>query len=117
MGSTSASMSAIVTSGVASFSTNRASRSSQVIGMDFASRDVRNFRIEEVHKPTKNPALGLAAQSEQDEIVPCKNCVGDLRQNGFLVAMNAREERLVHFEPAQHICAQFVLDGAVRRTR
>ena len=54
---------------------------------------------------------------EQNKIVPRQERVGDLRQNGFFVPVNARKERLAGFELLKNVRAQLVLDGAARRSR
>ena len=85
-------MSAIVTSGVASFSTKRASRGSQRdrqrvafagdarpargaerrqrVVVDLAAGHDRNLFVEQIDQAAQDAALGLAAQAEQDEVVP-----------------------------------------------
>src|SRR6185436_9409328 len=85
IGSMSPTMSAIVTSGVASFSTNRSPRDSHPIGrwspsraacaadgverivVNLAARDDRNPLVEQFDQTAQNPALRLAAQAEEDE--------------------------------------------------
>ena len=129
----------MVTSGVASFSTKRASRGqprdgrgvaalgNQVaagaaqrrerIVMDFASGDVGNFQVQELDQAAQDAALGLASQTEENEIVARENGVGDLRQYSFFVTVNPREERLSGFQLLQEIRAEFFLDGAARCSR
>src|SRR6267378_867451 len=85
MGSTSPMISAMVTSGVASFSTKRFSRGIQAIGgnsfaagtadrlerivVDFAAGDDGHLGVEEIDECTQDAALGLAAEAEKNEIV------------------------------------------------
>ena len=56
--------------------------------------------------------LAWPRKPEQDEIVARENGVGDLRQNGFFVAVHAGEERLARFEFAQQVRAHLFLYGA-----
>src|SRR5438874_9073015 len=134
IGSTSPIMSAMVTSGVASFSTNRLSRGIQAMGVlspspAIFSRQARQMGLNgsslisqpattgisgssKLIKPRKNAALGLPAESEQNEIVPRQQRVHDLRNYRVFIAMNAGEERLALFQSAQQIPADFALHGA-----
>ena len=108
-------MSAIVTSGVASFSTKRASRGSQPIGsaspsrrdaraargaerrqrvvVNLAAGHDRNLLVEQIDQAAQDAALRLAAQAEQDEVVPREDGVDELRDDGVVVADDAGEQR------------------------
>ena len=90
----------MVTSGVASFSTYRCDRSSQPIGVasphcsissrayfeigangivvDLAALDDRDAFVEKSRQLAKDPALGLAPESQQDEVVPRQQSVDQL---------------------------------------
>ena len=57
--------------------------------VNLAAGDVGNLRIEKVDQAAQDAALGLAAQTEQDEIVPGQNGIDDLRQDRLFVAVNA----------------------------
>ena len=74
--------------------------------MNFASGDVGNFQVQEIDQAAQDAALGLTSQTEEDEIVARQDRVGDLRQNGFFVTVNAREKRLSGFELLQKIRAE-----------
>ena len=127
-------MSAIVTSGVASFSTNRASRGSQAIGrpvallrharaaggadrrqrivVNLAAGNHRDPLVEQIDEAAQDAALGLPAQSEQDEVVPGENGVDELRNDGVVVADDAGKERFSGLQLANEVVADFLLDRA-----
>src|ERR1019366_5519668 len=64
------------------------------IVVNFATGDVGNFHVQEIDQPAQDAALGLAPQTEKNEIVAREDRVGDLRQNSLFVTVNAGEERL-----------------------
>src|SRR5712664_1942819 len=114
MGSTSPMMSAMVTSGVASFSTKRDSRGSQAIAPElrdrrervvvhFAPRENRNLFVEQRDELAQDAALRLPAQAQQDEVVARQDGVHELRDDGLLVAHDTREQRRAVLEQADQI--------------
>jgi hypothetical protein len=80
--------------------------------MNLAAGDVRNFQVQEINEAAQDATLGLASQPEKDEIVARQNRVGNLRQNGFLVSVNAGEEWLSGVKLLQKVSAEFFLDCA-----
>ena len=130
-------MSAMVTSGVASFSTNRASRGSQRdrqvvalpgharaagaaqrrqrIVVDLAARHDRDLVVEQIDQAAQDAALGLAAQSEQDEVVPREDGVDELRDDRLVVADDAREQLLARLQLADQVVADLLLDRNASR--
>ena len=126
--------SAIVTSGVASFSTNRflaahpgdrrivarlGDQLAPVLGdrrervvVDLAAGHDRHRVVEQRDERAQNPRLRLAAQAEQDEVVPRQERVDDLRHDGVFVADDAGEQRSALAEPVEQVLAHFVLDRA-----
>src|SRR6266581_4732409 len=126
MGSTSPMMSAMVTSGVASFSTKRFSRGIQARGVlspsaAIFSRQARQmgFRGSSlISQPARtgisgsrrlmspqDAALGLASQAKQNEIVAGEQGIDDLRDHRVFIAVHAGEERLLLFNGSQQIAA------------
>ena len=125
-------MSAIVTSGVASFSTYRASRGSHAMGMRSPSvRDARAARgaqrrervvvnlaaghdrdllVEQIDQAAQDPAFRLAAQAEQDEVVPREDRVDELRDDRLVEADDAREEPVAGPELPHQVVANLLLD-------
>ncbi len=111
MGSTSPMMSAMVTSGRGQFfdvsrlarqpgdrrivaalgnqiAAGAADRPQRMI-VNFAAGDVGNLRVEKLDQPAQNAALGLAAQSQQNKVVPRQNGVRDLRQHRLFIPVHA----------------------------
>ena len=127
-------MSAIVTSGVASFSTKRASRGSQAIGrlspsrrdagparaadrrqrivVNLAAGHDRDLLVEQIDEAAEDPALRLAAQAEQDEVVARQDRVDELRDDGVVVADDAGKQRLARLQLANEVVADFLFDRA-----
>ena len=64
------------------------------IVVDFAAGDDRDALVEQTGELAQDPALGLAAKPQQDEVVPREQRIDDLRKDGVLVAHDAGEERL-----------------------
>ena len=56
----------------------------------------------------------MAAEAEENEVVPRENCVDDLRHDGLLVAEDAGEQRAALTEPLEKVLPHLVLDGAER---
>jgi hypothetical protein len=128
-------MSAIVTSGVASFSTYRrraqpgngclvtfrrkpraactADRLERIV-VDLTTRHHRNLVIEQRHQRAEQTRLRLPAQSKQDEVVLRKEGVDELRHDGIVVAHNAGKERLARAKLDNQVLAHFLVHVAPR---
>src|SRR6266511_273170 len=134
IGSTSPMISAIVTSGVASFSTNRTSRGSQAIGVPSPRSPISSRPYFEIGSKgsslTSLPAmmgisssssvtswqvaaLRLAAEPEQNEVVARENRIDALRQDGLFVPHDARKHWRAVLEQADEVLAHFIFDGAL----
>ena len=61
------------------------------IVVDLAAFHVWQHIVQQRRQHADQARLGLAAQSQQNEIVPRKKGVHDLRHHGFFVAHNARK--------------------------
>jgi len=85
--------------------------------VDFAARNDRHFRIEQIDQATQNAAFGLAAQAEKNEIVPREKRIHDLRNNRVFIPVDAREEGLALFDGPEQIAAEFILDEAACAAR
>jgi hypothetical protein len=79
--------------------------------VDLAAGQDRDFVVEQVHELANDAALGLAAQPEEDEVLPREQRVHDARHHGILVADDPGEERVARREAAQQVRAQLVLHG------
>ena len=86
--------------------------------MNLASGQIRHLRIEQRRQRSQDAAFGLAAQSEQNEIVARKNGVDDLRHDRVVVADDARKHRgvAVLAQARSQVFAQFILDPARAQT-
>jgi hypothetical protein len=82
--------------------------------VNLATENVRQVRIEQRGKRTENAALGLPAQSKQDEIVSRKNRIHNLRHNRVVIPDNAREYLLLttSAQSRDQVVAKFVFHTA-----
>src|SRR6516162_7435510 len=80
--------------------------------MNFATRNVGKFRVEQGGQRTQNTAFRLTAQSEQNEVVARKDGVHYLGHNRVFVNDNPRKYRLARAQPEDQVVAQFVFDAA-----
>jgi hypothetical protein len=96
-----------------------AAAAERVVGIvaDFAAGDVGHLGVEQRGKRAQNAALGLAAETEQDEVVAGEDGMDDLRDDGVFVTQDAGEERLggVGTQAGDEIFAELVLDAAVAK--
>ena len=90
-----------------------ADRAERIV-VDLAARNDRDLGVEQIGERPQDPALRLAAQAEQDEVVPRQNRVHDLRHDGVVVADDARKDRLAAAQALDQVVADFVLDAAPR---
>ena len=86
------------------------------IVVDLAALDVRQHVVEQRGQHADQARFRLAAQSQQNEIVPRKNGVHDLRHHGVLIAHNARKQRRGTLQFADQVAAEFVFYGPVADT-
>ncbi len=84
------------------------------IVVNLAAGNRGNFGIQQRGQAAQDARLGLPAQSQQDEVVPRKQRIDDLRDHRFFVAVNAGEQRIALFQARQKIFAQFLLHAALR---
>ena len=77
--------------------------------VNLASRNDGNRVIEKFGQRAKDAALRLAAQAEQDEVVPGQNRVDDLRDDGVFVSDDAGKERGLRAEPCDQVLPDLVL--------
>src|SRR5207244_3997035 len=82
------------------------------IVIDLATFDDWNDVIQEFNQPAENPALGLAAQAEEDHVVPGEDGIHNLRNDGFFIADDAGENRRLCLELANQIHPHLVFDGS-----
>ena len=82
--------------------------------VNLATGDVRHFGVKQCDQAAQNAALGLAAQSEEDEVVARQEGVDDLRQHGFFITVDAGEQRFIRLDLAQEVRADFILHAPLR---
>ena len=80
----------------------------QRIIVDLAARDHRQLLVEQRRQGAKDAALRLAAQTEEDEIVPRQDGVHDLWDDGVVVTDDAGEERRAAAQPLDQVLADLV---------
>ena len=78
--------------------------------VDLAARHDRDRFVEQRGERAQDPALRLAAQAEQDEVVARQHRVDDLRHDGLVVADDAGKSVLPATEPGDQVVAHFVAD-------
>src|SRR5690606_17430383 len=77
-----------------------------------APRDDRDPLVEQRDELAQDPALGLAAESEEDEVVAREDRVHDLRHYRLLVPEDAGEELLACALLADEVLPHLLLDAA-----
>jgi hypothetical protein len=81
---------------------------------ELASRDRRDLRVEEGDEHAEQARLRLAAQPEEQQVVPGQDRVVERGQHGPLVAVDAGEGALAALDGAAQIRAELVLHAAGR---
>ena len=82
------------------------------IVVDFGAGDDRNLLVEQFGELANDAALCLAAQAEQDDVVPRQNGVDQLRNNGFVVTDDAGKS----FSPARSFLIRFARSSSLTET-
>ena len=80
------------------------------IVVDFRTGNDRNLLVEKICELANDAALRLAAQSQQNQIMPRENCIDELRHDGFVITNNAGKKSLAAFQLTNQVSAQFVFD-------
>ena len=84
----------------------------QRVVVDLAARHDRDLLVEQIDEPAQDAALRLAAQAEQDEVVARQDRVDELRDDRFVVADDAGEQRLAGLQLPHEVVADFLLHRA-----
>ena len=82
--------------------------------VDLAPRHHRDPLVEQRDERAQQPRLGLAAQTEQDEVVLRQQRVHQLRDDGVVVADDAGEQRLAGAKFPNEVVADLLMDAPVR---
>ncbi len=80
--------------------------------VDFGAGDGRHALVEELDELADDAALGLTAQTQQNQVVPREDGVDDLRDDRLVVADDAGENLFARAQFAEEVGAQLVLDRA-----
>ena len=89
----------------------RAERLQRVV-VNLAAGHDRDPFVEQIGQAAQDPALGLSAKAEQDEVVARQDGVDELRDDGFVEPDDAGEQRLAGLQLPHEIVANFLLDRA-----
>src|SRR5439155_5986899 len=94
----------------------RAERRERIV-VDLAAGDDRYPFVEQIHEPAQNPALRLTTEPEEDEVVPGKDRVHELRDDRLVVADDAGEKAVAGLQLAHQVVTDFLLDRPRMMTR
>ncbi len=78
--------------------------------VDLASGDDRHPLVEQVRQRAEDTRLGLAAQPEQDDVVPGEDGIVDGRDDRPFVAVDARKQRLPAGDGREQIAPHLIFD-------
>ncbi len=84
----------------------------QWIVVNLAAGYDRYRLVQQINQPAQDSGLGLAAETEEDEVVPRQHRVHQLRNDGLVVAYDAGEERLARLELPHQVVADFLPHAA-----
>ncbi len=80
------------------------------IVVDLGAGDDRDRVVEQVHELAEHPRLGLAAQAEEQHVVPRQDGVLDLGDDRLFVTEDIREQRLAGLELGHEVPPHLILD-------
>ena len=78
--------------------------------VDLRAGDDRHGVVEQVDELAQHPRLGLAAQAQEEHVVPREDRVLDLGDDGLFVAQDVGKKRLAGPELADQVAPHLVLD-------
>ena len=84
----------------------------QRIVVELGAGEHRDLRVEQADQRAQQPGLGLAAQPEQDEVVPGEQRVDDPGDHRALVAEHSGEQALAGRQLGAEVLADLLLDRA-----
>ncbi len=82
--------------------------------MNLAAWHFRDDLVEQIRQGAQKARFGLAAKTEENEVVLGQQRVGDLWGYAVVVADDAGKKGLTSAETGNRVGPQFLLDGAVR---
>ena len=80
------------------------------IVVDFRSGDDWNLLVQQIGELTNDATLRLPAQPQQNQVVPRKNRIDELRHNRFIVTNDAGKKFFTPLQLADQIRAQLIFD-------
>src|SRR5882724_2652215 len=80
------------------------------IVVDLGTGDDGELIVQEFSELTNDPALGLSSESKQDDVVSGKNCIDELRNDGFVITHNTAKKLFTTLEFLYEIGAQLVFN-------
>src|SRR5437870_2560622 len=92
-----------------------ANRSIGII-MNLASGKIGHLRVEQGSEGAKHSALGLTAESEQDEVMTREQGIDDLGNDGIVVADDARKDLTSIAQLHREVFADLVFHVASTQT-
>src|SRR5581483_4494459 len=81
------------------------------IVVDVAAGDDRGLLVQQVDQRAREARLCLAALAEENHVLPGHHGVFELRDDGLLVAHDARKQLLARPDQAREVAAHLLLDG------
>src|SRR6185503_13945789 len=88
----------------------RGAQRRQRVVVDLAAGHDRNLLVQQIDQAAQDAALRLAAQAEQDEVVPREHRVDQLRDDRLVVADDAGKQALARAQLAHQVVANLLLD-------
>ena len=84
------------------------------IVIDLAAREEGDLFVEQADERPQNATLGLAAQTEQNEIMPGEDSIADLRHHAVVVTDDPRENGIIAVlvQTRNQVVAQLIFDSA-----
>jgi hypothetical protein len=79
--------------------------------VDLAARHDGDLLVQKVDELPQDARLALAAQSQEDEVVPRQQGVLDRRDDGLLIPDDARKQRAPLLHPADEVETHLLLHG------
>ena len=83
---------------------------------NLASGNVWHLFIEQGRQRAQDAALGLPAQTQQDEVLPRENRIHDLRNDGVFKSHDAGKKCLMRLSDERAGSSAFILDAASFKT-
>src|SRR6185503_8802901 len=80
------------------------------IVVNFRTSNDWNLRVKQVSKLPNDAALRLTAQTKQNQVVPGKDRINELRHDGFVVTHDSRKQLFAPLEFADQVSPHLIFD-------